>query len=117
MVSLEVFCRLEIFPFPYVFSHNLFKQQGFPPSSGFRQSHKIVEGGTNYTKISLSSWEEKHVDTYIVMSTNRNKTKIKYYEWVPQKWRSQFSTRILVGFLGGSFWGVWVWGEGGKINP
>ena len=44
MMSLGVSCPLENFPFPYVFSHNLFKQQGFPFSSGFRQSHKIVEG-------------------------------------------------------------------------
>ena len=36
-----------------------------PPSPSFCQSHKIVEGGRNYTKILLSSGEEKHVDIYI----------------------------------------------------
>ena len=61
--------------FPHIPSPNLFKPQGFPPSS-FHRSHKIVEGGRNHTKFPLSSGEEKHVDTYMVMNT-RNKTKGK----------------------------------------
>ena len=44
----------------------------------FRRSHQVVEGGRSYSKISLSSWEEKHVDTYMVMNTTRNKAKTKY---------------------------------------
>ena len=43
---------------PYALSPNLFKPQGFPPSPSFRRSHKIMEGGRNYTKIPLSSGEE-----------------------------------------------------------
>ena len=42
------------------------------------------------SKFPLSSAEEKHVDTYMVMSTTKNKTRIKYSKEVSKKWRSQF---------------------------
>ena len=48
----------------------------------FRQSHKIVEGGRNYTKISLSGEKEKHLDTYMVLNTTINKTRTKYSKGV-----------------------------------
>ena len=38
----------------------------------------LVEGGRNYTKIPLSSGEEKHVDTYIDKNTTKNKTGTTY---------------------------------------
>ena len=78
MVSLVVSSPLRKSPL-YVVSSNLFKPQCFPPpSSSFRLSDKIVKGGTNYAKFPLSSAEEKHVDTYMVMRTTRNKTRTKY---------------------------------------
>ena len=49
-----------------------------PPVPSFHQSHKIVEGGRNYTKILLSSGEEKHMDAYMVMNATRNKARRKY---------------------------------------
>ena len=48
------------------------------PSSIFCQFQKIVEGVTNDAKFPLSSAKEKHVDTCMVMSTTRNKTRKKY---------------------------------------
>ena len=39
-----------------------------------------VEGGRNYTKIPLSSGEEKHVYTYTIMNTARNKNRTKHFE-------------------------------------
>ena len=59
------------------------------PSSIFNQPHKIVEGVKNSNKFHLSSAEEKHVDTYMVMSTTKNKTRTKYSKEVSEKWRSQ----------------------------
>ena len=64
-----------------------FQATTFPPSPSFRQSHKIVEGGINCTKFPLSSREEKHVDTCMVMNTAGNKTRTKYYKNVQ---KSQF---------------------------
>ena len=53
-------------PPPHMSILQLFKGTMSPPSSSsYRQSDKIVKGGTNYTKFPLSSAEEKHVDTYI----------------------------------------------------
>ena len=49
-----------------------------------------MEGLKNSNKLQLSSAEEKHVDTYMVMSTTKNKTRIKYSKEVSEKWRSQF---------------------------
>ena len=40
---------------PYAVPPKLFKPQNSPHSSSFRRSHKIVDGGRNYTKI----WEGK----------------------------------------------------------
>ena len=48
----------------------------------FSSTHKIVEGGRNYTKISLSGEKEKHLDTYMVLNTTRNKTRTKYSKGV-----------------------------------
>ena len=62
---------------PYAFPPNLFKLQD-SPSPSIRQSHKIVESGRNYTKIPLSSGEEKYVDTFMVMNTTWNETRTKY---------------------------------------
>ena len=60
------------------FAPNHFKSQG-PPSSIFHQSHKIVEGVKNST-----SSEEKHADTYMVMSATKNKTRAKYSKEVSE---------------------------------
>ena len=84
MVSSGVSSPLENLP-PIWPSLNLFKPQDLAPSPSFCQSHKIVEGGRNYTKIPLSSGEEKHVDTYMVMNTTRNKTRTKYSKEVSKK--------------------------------
>ena len=78
MVSLGVSYPRKSPPPPYALPPNLFKPQDFPSSPSFHQSLKIVEGGRNYTKIPLSSGEDEHVDTYIVMNTTRNKTRTKY---------------------------------------
>ena len=43
------------------------------PGCSFHRSHKIVEGRRNYTKIPLSSGEEKHVDTYMVIKITLKK--------------------------------------------
>ena len=65
------------------FPHHIFFPSNFSshkvfPSPSFRQFYKIVESGRNYNKIPLSSGEEKHVDTYMVMNTTRNKARRKY---------------------------------------
>ena len=57
---------------PTISSHKV------PPSSSiFHYTHKIVEVVKNSTKFLLSSAAEKHVDTYLV-STTENKTRAKY---------------------------------------
>ena len=68
-----------ICPFPQPF------QVTRSSSSNFHQSHKIVEGVENSTKFPLFSADEKHVDTYKVMSTTRNKTRTKYSKEVSEK--------------------------------
>ena len=66
-------------PPPICSSPNLLKPQDPPPHSpSFHLSHKIMEGGRNYTEIPSSSGEEKHVDTYMLMKTTRNRTRTKY---------------------------------------
>ena len=47
-----------------------FQTTRFPPPAPVF----VDSGGRNYTKISLSNGEEKHVDTYMVMNTSRNKS-------------------------------------------
>ena len=72
-------------PCPYALSSNHFKSQGPPLSSIFHQSHKKVESVKNSNKLHLSRAEEKHVDTYMVMSTTKNKTRTKYSKKVSEK--------------------------------
>ena len=62
---------LSICPSPILFK----PQDSPPPSPSFCRSNK---GGRNYAKIPLSSGEEKHVGTYVDMSTTRKKTRTKY---------------------------------------
>ena len=71
MVSLGVSSPLRKSPPP---------DMSFPPtflSHNGEGWNKIVKSGTNYAKFPLSSAEEKHVDTYMVTSTTRNKTRTK----------------------------------------
>ena len=56
-----------------------------PPSSIFHQSHETVESVKNSNKLRLSSAGEKHVDTYMVMSTTKNKIRTKYSKEVSKK--------------------------------
>ena len=73
MVFLGVSSPLRKSP-PHMSFPPTFLSQCFPPVSSYCRSNKIVKGGTNYTKFPLSSAEEKHADTYMVMSNTRNKT-------------------------------------------
>ena len=79
MVSLGSLYPRRKFP-PYGLSPDIFKPQGLPsaPSSSLCWSQKILEAGTSYTRFPLSRAEEKHVDTYIIMSTTKTKTRTKY---------------------------------------
>ena len=43
-----------------------------------------------FYKSPLSNGEENHVDTCMIMSTTKNKTRTKYSKEVSEKWRSQF---------------------------
>ena len=52
-------------------------------------SSPLAEGGGDYTRIPLSSGAEKHVDTYMIMNTTRNKTRTKHSKEVSKKWISQ----------------------------
>ena len=71
---LESLSPLKNLPLIYP-SSNLFNPWGFPPSPSFCRSHKIVEGGRNYTKIPLSSGEGKHMDLYVVIKREQNTLK------------------------------------------
>ena len=71
MVSPEVCLLPRKSPSPYAFA----PATQFLPSPSFCWFYK---GGRNHTKIPLSSEEEKHFYTYIVMNTTRNKTRTKY---------------------------------------
>ena len=83
MVSLGYLHPLEnLCPPPYALSSNHFNLQAPAPVCS---SHKIVEGVKNSTKFPLSNAEEKHVDTYMVMSTTKNKTRTKYSNKLPKK--------------------------------
>ena len=73
-----------IYPFPQPFPVTRSLQYLFssiPQNSG---------GCKKFYKFPLSSAEEKHVDTYMVMSTTKNKTRIKHSKEVSKKSRSQF---------------------------
>ena len=78
MVSLGVSPSLRKYFPPICPSPQPFQATRFPSSLSFHRSHKIVEGRRNYTKIPLSSGEEKHVDMYTIMNSTRNKTRTKY---------------------------------------
>ena len=58
-------------PFPLTFS----RHKVFPLVPVFVDHTKQWEGVRNHTKIILSKGLEKHVDTYMIMNTTRNKTR------------------------------------------
>ena len=83
MVSLGVSSRTRKSPLSP--SPNHFKSQDLP-STIFPVPIPQNSGGCKkFYKFPLSSAEEKHVDTYMVMSTTKNKTRTKYSKEVTKK--------------------------------
>ena len=67
-----------ICPFPNVSSHKV-------PPVPFSSIPQNSGGCKKFYKFPLSSAEEKHVDTCMLMSTTKNKTRTKYSEEVSEK--------------------------------
>ena len=75
-------------PSPICSFPNHFKSQPSlpPPPVPFFSSIAADSGGyKKFHNFPLSSAEEKHVDTYMVMSTSKNKTRTKYSKEVFEK--------------------------------
>ena len=66
----------------YSLPANLLTPQGFPPALVFVDPTKQWWVDEIIPKSLLSNDEKKHVDTYMVMNTSRNKKRTKYFKEV-----------------------------------